>query len=324
MSSPLPPPLPPPKDQKKPEPRLHPQPKGTSTSVTKLPGGPGMFINPNQLLGQKKNLRKVSTKDKPGEKNNSAHEPKEYGDCSQTVFEVKRKLEGKADGRPGISLKPVPKSGGVNTFSSKGNNSTVTNGSRTQNALKPNHAVRSPPVSGQQSTSDVTFLPKANKDKHTNVPLPPVPAPHQQQKPAVSKFEFKPEVVMPPDPEEIYDDATSGDLLERYEWFHGIIDRQNGESRVKSVGKDGTYLVRVSEKDPTFPYTLVVLHNSHVNNLRIRKRQKDGKFALGDEKSDELAFTDVPAMISHHKNHHVVLLGNSQSHVKLQQTPPKG
>lgn len=62
-----------------------------------------MFINPNQLLGQKKNLRKVSTKDKPGEKNNSAHEPKEYGDCSQTVFEVKRKLEGKADGRPGRS-----------------------------------------------------------------------------------------------------------------------------------------------------------------------------------------------------------------------------
>ena len=45
--------------------------------------------------------------------------------------------------------------------------------------------------------------------------------------------------------------------------------------------------MRISEKDPKFPYTLVVLHNGHVNNLRIRKRA-DNKFALGDEKSDEL------------------------------------
>ena len=51
--------------------------------------------------------------------------------------------------------------------------------------------------------------------------------------------------------------------------------------------QDGTFLVRVSEKDPKFPYTLAVLNKGHVNNLRIRKRT-DGKFALGDEKPDEL------------------------------------
>ena len=54
------------------------------------------------------------------------------------------------------------------------------------------------------------------------------------------------------------------------------------------VCQDGTFLVRASDKDPVkFPYTLVVMHKGHVNNLRIRKRA-DCKFALGDEKSDEL------------------------------------
>ena len=45
--------------------------------------------------------------------------------------------------------------------------------------------------------------------------------------------------------------------------------------------------MRVSEKDPKFPYTMVILHKGHVNNLRIRRRD-DNKFALGEEKSDEM------------------------------------
>ncbi|KAL8570332.1 hypothetical protein ACOMHN_035750 [Nucella lapillus] len=142
--------------------------------------------------------------------------------------------------------------------------------------------------------------------------------------PSKPVFKYEPPQVDNFECDDIYDDASSGDVMDRFDWYHGFLDRKLAESKVKSMGKDGTYLVRVSGKDPRFPYTLVVLNKGHVNNLRIRQRH-DEKFALGDEKVDELAFPDVTALISHHKNHHVVLLGiSSQSQVVLQCTPPKG
>ncbi|XP_076436103.1 uncharacterized protein LOC143275702 isoform X2 [Babylonia areolata] len=136
----------------------------------------------------------------------------------------------------------------------------------------------------------------------------------------------KPMTRPPPDldDQEIYDDAASfvPDPLARYDWYHGDLQRTIGDQRVRAVGQSGAFLVRMSAKDPRFPYTLVVFHNGQVNNLRIRKRL-DGKVALGDEKPGEVSFESVPMLIEHHQKHPVVLLGNaaagqSQAHVKLQ------
>ena len=52
--------------------------------------------------------------------------------------------------------------------------------------------------------------------------------------------------------------------------------------------KDGTFLVRKSVKGgEQQPYTLVVLYQRHIYNLKVRVRQ-DGQVALGNEKDDEL------------------------------------
>lgn len=52
--------------------------------------------------------------------------------------------------------------------------------------------------------------------------------------------------------------------------------------------QDGTFLVRKSKQGgDTQPYTLAVLYQGHVYNLKMRNRS-DGQVALGEEKHDEL------------------------------------
>jgi hypothetical protein len=52
--------------------------------------------------------------------------------------------------------------------------------------------------------------------------------------------------------------------------------------------QDGTFLVRKSKQGgDTQPYTLAVLYEGHVYNLKMRVRP-DGQVALGEEKPDEL------------------------------------
>ncbi|XP_053407697.1 uncharacterized protein LOC123547480 isoform X6 [Mercenaria mercenaria] len=110
--------------------------------------------------------------------------------------------------------------------------------------------------------------------------------------------------------DDIYDEGFSyvPDPLSREEWYHGEIERADTNSRLMSLGQDGTFLVRKSKQGgDTQPYTLAVLYEGHVYNLKMRNRS-DGQVALGEEKPDELAFKDVPALIQHHRNHDVILL----------------
>ncbi|XP_076461787.1 uncharacterized protein LOC143294241 [Babylonia areolata] len=344
-TSPPPPPPPPPPQQQKPAVRLPPsQPRPPPSSSTPKPApGPGGFsLDLSQLKNLRAGLRKVSvgpgvgdSKAEPGAKSG----PKTYTDVELSVSDAKRKFQEKADGKPGfLTQKPAitPKLSSWKAQSATSSSSTLPTPKPRGSSPDPAHSrstssspVPKPPSSSLPRPSpqvevaedpspsrapDVTFLHKASK--HTTVPLPPVPAP---SKPVAT---FEPPSGQWEESEDIYDDACSGDLLDRYDWFHGMIDRKQADVKVKSNGKDGTYLVRVSEKDPRFPYTLVVLHNGHINNLRIRLRD-DQKFALGEEKAEELKFADVAALIQHHQKHHVVLLGGSQSTVVLQHTPSK-
>ncbi|ESO95056.1 hypothetical protein LOTGIDRAFT_232168, partial [Lottia gigantea] len=62
----------------------------------------------------------------------------------------------------------------------------------------------------------------------------------------------------------IYDDATSqlDDPLLVHKWYHGLIDREESNKRLKSIGSDGTFLVRQSTKE-NHPCTLAVLYQNH-------------------------------------------------------------
>lgn len=165
---------------------------------------------------------------------------------------------------------------------------------------------------------------KGVKPSVANKPLLPVKPqmtskPEVKSPPAFVKLPPQPQPVKqtpPPPPQayeesdDIYDEGFSyvPDPLSKEEWYHGEIERAETNSRLQSVGQDGTFLVRKSKQGgDTQPYTLVVLYLGHVYNLKMRLRS-DGQVALGEEKADELAFKDVQALINHHRSHDVILV----------------
>ncbi|XP_052771898.1 B-cell linker protein-like isoform X5 [Mya arenaria] len=137
--------------------------------------------------------------------------------------------------------------------------------------------------------------------KITPAPAPPPPQPPAQEW----------------EQDETYDDASSyvppQDPLSKEEWYHGNIERRETESRLNQIGQDGTFLVRKSKQGgDKQPYTLVVLYQSHVYNLKVRVRD-DNQVALGEWKDDELAFQDVSTLVDHHKKHEVILVNVKQN-----------
>ncbi|XP_053407695.1 uncharacterized protein LOC123547480 isoform X4 [Mercenaria mercenaria] len=164
------------------------------------------------------------------------------------------------------------------------------------------------PTNVEQKTSEnqpEMMKPAEIKSSPPPVKSPPVksPPPPVKQTAPVPQPTFE-------ECDDIYDEGFSyvPDPLSREEWYHGEIERADTNSRLMSLGQDGTFLVRKSKQGgDTQPYTLAVLYEGHVYNLKMRNRS-DGQVALGEEKPDELAFKDVPALIQHHRNHDVILL----------------
>ncbi|XP_052226834.1 uncharacterized protein LOC127841800 isoform X2 [Dreissena polymorpha] len=171
--------------------------------------------------------------------------------------------------------------------------------------------------------------PMVTRPVETNKASPPPvkkasPPPVKKAPPPAVKKEIPPFVKEPTIPHDddgdIYDDASSTvtpkDPLHDKEWFHGEISRQDSEKKLKEIGQDGTFLVRKStqaggnqsiQSGGSQPYTLVVLFQNHVYNLKVRLRD-DGQVALGEFKDDELTFKDVPLLIDHHKRNEVILV----------------
>lgn len=111
---------------------------------------------------------------------------------------------------------------------------------------------------------------------------------------------------------EIYDEAFSkNDPMLIHDWYFGEIERDKGNQLLKTKSSDGTYLVRKSTRGgDNQPYTLMVMYNSHIYNLKIRIRY-DTRFALGEEKADEISFKSVEDLISHHQKNDVILVHKS-------------
>lgn len=126
--------------------------------------------------------------------------------------------------------------------------------------------------------------------------------------------------------DDIYDDAISNrdPLLGEPWYFKSLKDRKTGDRMLKKVGKDGTFLIRESTKQGNFqPYTMMVLFQNNVYNLKIRVRA-DGKMALGEEKPDEMSFMDVQKLVKYHRDTEVILVGNTGQHkTLLKYSPPQ-
>ncbi|XP_069140163.1 B-cell linker protein-like isoform X4 [Argopecten irradians] len=117
------------------------------------------------------------------------------------------------------------------------------------------------------------------------------------------------------DDQEIYDDvaALPADPLSGFPWYHNELEREEGNKKLKQISKDGCFLLRKcsnKQKAQTQPYTLMVYYAGYNYNLKVRFRS-DEKYALGEEKADEVTFETVPELISHHQKNEVILVHKS-------------
>jgi len=92
------------------------------------------------------------------------------------------------------------------------------------------------------------------------------------------------------------------DSLTLHSWFCGDLDREMSKNKVLAGGKDGSFVVRNSNRGGSDkPYTLCLLYKREIFNIHIRKRP-DKKFSLGNEKPHENIFDTVPEIIKFHFN----------------------
>ncbi|XP_067656333.1 SH2 domain-containing protein 6-like isoform X2 [Haliotis asinina] len=132
-------------------------------------------------------------------------------------------------------------------------------------------------------------------------PLPNVPSPTEKpERKARSKNG------VPPSPKQ--------DELEQFDWYHKNIERSAAESRLMEAGEDGMYLIRKSKRGGTEQqYTLTIYKQGRVYNLPIRKRNSDGKFALGAPKPNELDFDTVSGLVDYFKKQLIKLNPNAKN-----------
>ncbi|XP_041369463.1 B-cell linker protein-like [Gigantopelta aegis] len=175
---------------------------------------------------------------------------------------------------------------------------------------KPTGITKSPYVHSVSSTKNYTpSVPDSRKQSITSakdMPLPPLPGEQDD------------------DFEVTY--ATCSSNQEQFQllsqpWYHGSVDRNEAVRKVKQLKEDGSFLVRDSATSADQPYTLVLLYNNVVKNLKIRSR-KDGKVTLGEEQRDEVTFKDVVELVEYHQKFDIILV-QERGMVKLQRTPPK-
>ncbi|XP_052771412.1 B-cell linker protein-like isoform X3 [Mya arenaria] len=252
-----------------------PVPERPAANKTKKVSGDGavmLGISQNELANKLNRLKKISTSE------NSEPPPKQEVQKQETApvgssFQQRMALFKTAEkGKPSAGKPLLPVKPTIVT-------------SPPQHAVKPMEKPVTPVV----------------ERKITPAPAPPPPQPPAQEW----------------EQDDVYDDASSyvppQDPLSKEEWYHGNIERRETESRLNQIGQDGTFLVRKSKQGgDKQPYTLVVLYQSHVYNLKVRVRD-DNQVALGEWKDDELAFQDVSTLVDHHKKHEVILVNVKQN-----------
>ncbi|XP_061177831.1 basic salivary proline-rich protein 2-like isoform X2 [Saccostrea echinata] len=220
----------------------------------------------------------------------------------------------------------------------------------------PTPTVRLSPLPDSSQKKEVPVPPRQTAPSHDTPPIPavrrspspskespppPPPAKSVPDKPPVPYSQVKPTVNVANgtkmgieedhnssenEDDDIYDDAISNrdPLLGEPWYFKTLKDRKTGDKLLKKVGKDGTFLIRESTKQGNFqPYTMMVLFQNNVYNLKIRVRA-DGKMALGEEKPDEMSFMDVQKLVKYHRETEVILVGHTGQHkTLLKYSPPQ-
>ncbi|XP_052771896.1 B-cell linker protein-like isoform X3 [Mya arenaria] len=301
-----------------------PVPERPAANKTKKVSGDGavmLGISQNELANKLNRLKKISTSE------NSEPPPKQEVQKQETApvgssFQQRMALFKTAE-------KDDPEGDGSD-LSSQIANARKSLKSRPQLPSKPRRSNSPQTTLSVQATPNIG-KPSAGKPflpvKPTIVTSPPQHAVKPMEKPVTPVVERKitpapaPPPPQPPaqewEQDETYDDASSyvppQDPLSKEEWYHGNIERRETESRLNQIGQDGTFLVRKSKQGgDKQPYTLVVLYQSHVYNLKVRVRD-DNQVALGEWKDDELAFQDVSTLVDHHKKHEVILVNVKQN-----------
>ncbi|XP_075337148.1 lymphocyte cytosolic protein 2 [Odontesthes bonariensis] len=90
-------------------------------------------------------------------------------------------------------------------------------------------------------------------------------------------------------------------------WYGGKVSRQQAEATLREVNKDGAFVVRDSINGSTeHPYTLMLLNQGKVYNIRIRNQ---GNFyLLGNGLRNTESFPGVKEMINHHTHTPLLLI----------------
>ncbi|XP_069038190.1 B-cell linker protein isoform X2 [Lepisosteus oculatus] len=184
-----------------------------------------------------------------------------------------------------------------------------------------------PPVPRDKSTKD--FSSDGTKGRRTSFPGK-VPPPMPAAKPALptSLKEHKPSpssLRVPRDGPGVKQMGLKLSLqsgpedarLQDKDWFAGNCDRKAAEAVLHGVGKDGTFLVRLSSaQGARQPYTLVVLYMQKVYNIPIRYLEESRSYALGKEgKRTEEVFGSLSDIITHHASNPILLI-DSKSQAK--------
>ncbi|XP_071542285.1 uncharacterized protein [Panulirus ornatus] len=100
-------------------------------------------------------------------------------------------------------------------------------------------------------------------------------------------------------------------------YFH-MISRAKSKDILKTA-MDGMFLIRPSTRSND-PLTLCLRHGGRTYNINIRHR-RDGLFALGSEKSNEMIFSSVEEMIALHRREPIRLQNGKRA--MLTESPPK-
>jgi len=90
--------------------------------------------------------------------------------------------------------------------------------------------------------------------------------------------------------------------LQNREWFHGNLTREAAEDLLFRLNKKGAFLIRYKQqRTQNIPYTLSVFCDK-VYHLQIRYLVGDNRYALGREKTNEMTFKGLQALVNHHKD----------------------
>ncbi|XP_033757681.1 actin cytoskeleton-regulatory complex protein PAN1-like isoform X4 [Pecten maximus] len=331
-ASPAPPPPPPPQSKRAP---LEKKPARPKPPAVQKPMGGGLDLS--EVLKKRGNLKKVESAE---ERPISSNDIKEYatGEDVRSKFEIFRQKEEAAGLVSPTRTSALPKF--AKTPSTETAPSPKSPGSR--GALPPTPDEK-PALPAKPADLPPPPPPLKSSNGRGSPELPPPPKMEDLQPPPPPKIKDSYTKVDPStksnvdsgkntplvqngnqndwpddyddDDGEIYDDvaATLADPLCAFPWYHNELEREEGNKKLKQISKDGCFLVRKAsnkQRALTQPYTLMVYYSGYNYNLKVRLRS-DQKFALGEEKADEVTFELVQDLICHHQKNEVILVHKS-------------